>query len=86
VAIARALVTQPQLVFADEPTGALDRQTGQEILDLLRAGVDELGQTCVMVTHDPVAAAYADRVVVLEDGTVVDDLDRRFAQPVLEVG
>jgi putative ABC transport system ATP-binding protein len=85
VAIARALVSRPQLVFADEPTGALDRRTGDEILDLLRAGVDELGQTCVMVTHDPVASAYADRVVVLEDGAVVDDLDRR-SRPMLEVG
>ena len=76
VAIARALVARPRLLFADEPTGALDRRTGQEILDLLRAGVDEAGQTCVMVTHDPLAAGYADRVVVLEDGAVVDDLDR----------
>ena len=75
-AIARALVSRPQLVFADEPTGALDRRTGHEILTLLRAGVDEQGQTCVMVTHDPQAAGYADRVVVLEDGAVVDDLDR----------
>jgi putative ABC transport system ATP-binding protein len=76
VAIARALVTAPEMVFADEPTGALDRRTGQEILDFLRAGVDALGQTCVMVTHDPVAASWADRVVVLEDGRIVDELDR----------
>jgi putative ABC transport system ATP-binding protein len=76
VAIARALVARPEMVFADEPTGALDRRTGQEILDFLRAGVDVLGQTCVMVTHDPVAASWADRVVVLEDGRIVDDLDR----------
>jgi putative ABC transport system ATP-binding protein len=76
VAIARALVAEPELVFADEPTGALDRRTGEEILRLLRAGVDHAGQTCVMVTHDPVAASHADRVVVLEDGVVVDDLDR----------
>jgi putative ABC transport system ATP-binding protein len=76
VAIARALVAEPTLIFADEPTGALDRRTGQEILELLRAGVDHEGQTCVMVTHDPVAASYADRVVMLEDGVVVDDLDR----------
>jgi len=76
VAIARALVARPDLVFADEPTGSLDRRTGLEILDFLRAGVDTLGQTCVMVTHDPVAAGYADRVVVLEDGRIVDDLDR----------
>ncbi|HEY8544660.1 MAG TPA: ABC transporter ATP-binding protein [Acidimicrobiales bacterium] len=76
VAIARALVARPDLVFADEPTGALDRRTGRQILDFLRAGVDTLGQTCVMVTHDPVAASVADRVVVLEDGRVVDDLAR----------
>jgi putative ABC transport system ATP-binding protein len=75
VAIARGLAAGPELIFADEPTGALDRRTGREILDFLRAGVDALGQTCVMVTHDPVAAAYADRVVVLEDGHVVDDLE-----------
>ncbi|HMG42271.1 MAG TPA: ABC transporter ATP-binding protein [Acidimicrobiales bacterium] len=78
-AIARALVGRPRLVFADEPTGALDRRTGHEILSLLRAGVDDIGQTCVMVTHDPLAAGYADRVVVLEDGAVVDDLDRPSA-------
>jgi putative ABC transport system ATP-binding protein len=79
VAIARALVARPDLVFADEPTGALDRRTGREILDFLRAGVDTWGQTCVMVTHDPVAAAVADRVVVLEDGRVLDDLARPSA-------
>jgi putative ABC transport system ATP-binding protein len=76
VAIARALVSRPAMVFADEPTGALDRRTGHEILDFLRAGVDSLGQTCVMVTHDPVAASWADRVVVLEDGRVIDEIDR----------
>jgi putative ABC transport system ATP-binding protein len=76
VAIARALVTGPDLLFADEPTGALDRRTGQEILAFLRAGVDTRGQTCVMVTHDPLAASYADRVVLLEDGHIIDDLAR----------
>jgi putative ABC transport system ATP-binding protein len=76
VAIARALVSGPELVFADEPTGALDRRTGREILGFLRAGVDALCQTCVLVTHDPVAASWADRVVVLEDGRIVDELDR----------
>ena len=75
VAIARALVGTPALLFADEPTGALDRRTGQEVLRLLRHGVDHRGQTCLMVTHDPLAAGVADRVVVLEDGAVVDDLD-----------
>ncbi|MFH8573591.1 ABC transporter ATP-binding protein [Streptomyces sp. NPDC017993] len=84
VAIARALVSRPSVLFADEPTGALDRSTGQEILGLLREGVDRQGQTCVMVTHDPVAAGYADRVVVLADGRVVDDLDRPSAQVVTD--
>ncbi|MFD4655993.1 ABC transporter ATP-binding protein [Kitasatospora sp. NPDC058444] len=76
VAIARALVSRPEVLFADEPTGALDRATGQEILGLLRAGVDADGQTCVMVTHDPVAAGYADRVLLLADGLLVDELIR----------
>jgi putative ABC transport system ATP-binding protein len=84
VAIARAMVAEPRVLFADEPTGALDRRTGGEILSLLRANVDERGQTCVMVTHDPIAAAYADRVVVLADGVVVDDLDRPSAQLVAD--
>ncbi|MEE1783455.1 ABC transporter ATP-binding protein [Streptomyces sp. SP17BM10] len=79
VAIARALVSRPEVLFADEPTGALDRATGHEVLALLRAGVDEDGQTCVMVTHDPVAAGYADRVVLLADGVVVDELERPTA-------
>jgi putative ABC transport system ATP-binding protein len=72
VAIARALVTRPEVVFADEPTGALDTITSREVLALLRSAVDEYGQTVVMVTHDPVAAAHADRVVFLADGRVVD--------------
>ncbi|WP_422804661.1 ABC transporter ATP-binding protein [Streptomyces noursei] len=84
VAIARALVTRPQVLFADEPTGALDRATGHEILALLRAGVDRDGGTCVMVTHDPVAAGYADRVLLLADGVVVDELDRPTAAQVGE--
>ncbi|MFI1190021.1 ABC transporter ATP-binding protein [Streptomyces californicus] len=84
VAIARALVARPEVLFADEPTGALDRATGHEILALLRAGVDREGQTCVMVTHDPVAAGYADRVVLLADGLVVDELDRPTAAQVGE--
>ncbi|MFH9663364.1 ABC transporter ATP-binding protein [Streptomyces sp. NPDC017248] len=79
VAIARALVSRPPLMFADEPTGALDRTTGHEILALLRAGVAEGGGTCVMVTHDPVAAGYADRVLLLADGLVADELDRPTA-------
>ncbi|MFF2779428.1 ABC transporter ATP-binding protein [Streptomyces sp. NPDC058052] len=84
VAIARALVARPRVLFADEPTGALDRATGHEILGLLRTGVDREGQTCVMVTHDPVAAGYADRVLLLADGVVVDELDRPTAAQVGE--
>ncbi|MGF1241935.1 ABC transporter ATP-binding protein [Streptomyces sp. 2-6] len=84
VAIARALVTRPRVLFADEPTGALDRATGHEILALLRAGVDREGQTCAMVTHDPVAAAYADRVLLLADGVLVDELHRPTAARVGE--
>jgi putative ABC transport system ATP-binding protein len=74
VAVARALITRPQLVFGDEPTGNLDRASGVELLTLLRRSVDELGQTIVMVTHDPGAAANADRVWFLADGRVVDEL------------
>ncbi|MFJ6539692.1 ABC transporter ATP-binding protein [Streptomyces sp. NPDC091385] len=84
VAIARALVSRPEVLFADEPTGALDRRTGHEILALLRAGVDRDGRTCVMVTHDPVAAGYADRVLLLADGLVVDAFDRPTAARVAE--
>jgi len=74
VAVARALVGRPQIVFADEPTGNLDSRSGAEILDLLRRSVDEHGQTVVMVTHDPIAAAYTDRVVFLSDGRIVEEL------------
>jgi putative ABC transport system ATP-binding protein len=74
VAIARALVSRPAVVFADEPTGALDLRTGKDILGLLREAVDGLEQTVVMVTHDPVAASYADAAVFLADGAVVDEL------------
>ncbi|MFI5909885.1 ABC transporter ATP-binding protein [Dactylosporangium sp. NPDC051541] len=74
VAIARALVSRPDVVFCDEPTGALDTNTAADVLALLRAIVDEHGQTVVMVTHDPVAASYADRVVVLADGRIVRDV------------
>jgi putative ABC transport system ATP-binding protein len=87
VAIARALITRPEVVFADEPTGALDTQTGRGVLALLREVVDEDGHTVVMVTHDPVAAAYADQVLLLADGRVagtlnapsVDDVAQRLA-------
>ncbi|MEU1842937.1 ABC transporter ATP-binding protein [Micromonospora sediminicola] len=74
VAVARALVTRPWVVFADEPTGNLDSRSGAEVLRLLREAVDTLGQTVVMVTHDPAAAAYADRVVFLADGRLVDEV------------
>ena len=74
VAIARALVSQPTVVFADEPTGNLDSATSGEILDLMRASVDDLGQTTVMVTHDPRAAAIADRILFLADGVIVKDM------------
>jgi putative ABC transport system ATP-binding protein len=74
VALARALVARPAVVFADEPTGNLDSRSGAEVLGFLRDSVHDLGQTVVMVTHDPGAAAYADRVVVLADGRIVDDL------------
>jgi putative ABC transport system ATP-binding protein len=76
VAIARALVTRPSVVFADEPTGNLDSKTGGEILDLLRASVEDYGQTLVMVTHEPRAAATADRVLFLADGQIVKELGR----------
>jgi putative ABC transport system ATP-binding protein len=84
VAIARALITRPAVVFADEPTGALDTRTAREVLNLLRASVDEAGQTVVMVTHDPVAASYADRVVFLADGRLVGQLLRPTADAVAE--
>ncbi|MFC4043286.1 ABC transporter ATP-binding protein [Dactylosporangium siamense] len=74
VAIARALATRPVVVFADEPTGALDASASREVLRLLRVAVDRHAQTVVMVTHDPLAAAYADRVLFLADGAIVEDL------------
>jgi putative ABC transport system ATP-binding protein len=74
VAIARALISRPAVVFADEPTGALDSVTSRQVLGLLRGLVDDHGQTVVMVTHDPVAAAVADRVVLLTDGRVAGEL------------
>jgi len=80
VAIARALAMRPEVIFCDEPTGALDTQTAAEVLTLLRSVVDEHGQTVVMVTHDPVAASYADRVVVLADGRIVHDMPQPGAE------
>jgi len=84
VAIARALITRPAVLFADEPTGALDTRTAREVLNLLRASVDQAGQTIVMVTHDPVAASYADRVVFLADGRLVGELLKPTAEAVAE--
>src|SRR5260370_1453621 len=76
VAIARAILSRPEVVFADEPTGALDTRSSAGVLSLLRDAVDSLGQTVVMVTHDPIAAGYADRVVFLVDGRIVDEMER----------
>ena len=84
VAIARALVSRPAVVFADEPTGNLDSRASREVLDLLRRCVSEFSQTVVMVTHDPVAASYAKRVVFLADGRVVSDLDGPTPEAVLD--
>ncbi|TWF98210.1 ABC transporter ATP-binding protein [Kitasatospora viridis] len=84
VACARALASRPEIVFADEPTGNLDSRSGAEILSFLRNSVRELGQTVVMVTHDPVAASYADRVVFLADGRIVDELVAPTADAVLD--
>jgi putative ABC transport system ATP-binding protein len=84
VAVARALATQPEVIFADEPTGNLDSRSSGDVLAFLRHAVDELGQTIVMVTHDPTAAAYADAVVFLADGRIVDELPRPTAASVLD--
>lgn len=84
VAVARALINKPDIIFADEPTGNLDSASGREVLGFLRRAVDELGQTVVMVTHDPVAASYAGRVVFLADGTVVDEMLDPTADRILD--
>jgi putative ABC transport system ATP-binding protein len=84
VAAARALASRPQIVFADEPTGALDSKSGAELLGFLRKAVKELDQTVVMVTHDPVAASYADRVLFLADGKIVDEMTEPTADSVLD--
>jgi putative ABC transport system ATP-binding protein len=84
VALARALVTQPEVLFADEPTGALDLRTGREVLGLFRQAVDGLGQTVVMVTHDPTAASYANSVVFLADGRFAGELSDPTADAVAE--
>ncbi|MFF2361597.1 ABC transporter ATP-binding protein [Streptomyces sp. NPDC058122] len=84
VACARALASRPELIFADEPTGNLDSRAGLEVLGFLREAVDELGQTVVMVTHDPGAAAHSDLVLFLADGRIVDEMERPSADAVLE--
>ncbi|KOV80608.1 peptide ABC transporter ATP-binding protein [Streptomyces sp. NRRL WC-3618] len=84
VAVARALAARPEIIFGDEPTGNLDSRAGAEVLGFLRRSVDELGQTIVMVTHDPVAASYADRVLYLADGRIVDEMFRPTADSVLD--
>ncbi|MGY1710929.1 ABC transporter ATP-binding protein [Geodermatophilus sp. SYSU D00758] len=83
VAVARALLPRPDVVFADEPTGNLDSRAGAEVLGLLRSSARETGQTVVMVTHDPMAAAYADRVVLLADGRLAGEVDRPTADTVV---
>jgi len=84
VAVARALLSRPEVVFADEPTGNLDSRSGADILQFMRAAVDDLGQTTVMVTHDPTAASVADRVVFLADGHIVDEMLDPTADRVLD--
>jgi len=84
VAVARALASRPQIIFADEPTGNLDSKTGAEILSFMKHAVTDLHQTIVMVTHDPLAAAHADRVVFLADGRVVDELSQPTSAQVLD--
>jgi putative ABC transport system ATP-binding protein len=84
VAVARALASRPEIIFADEPTGNLDSRAGAEVLTFMRRAVDEMQQTIVMVTHDPMAASYADRIVFLADGRIVDEMHEPTAQRVLE--
>ncbi|WP_443043979.1 ABC transporter ATP-binding protein [Streptomyces sp. NBC_00322] len=84
VAVARALASRPDIIFGDEPTGNLDSRSGAEVLGFLRNSVRELGQTVVMVTHDPVAASYADRVIFLADGRIVDEMLSPTADGVLD--
>ncbi|WP_084038587.1 ABC transporter ATP-binding protein [Demequina sp. NBRC 110053] len=84
VAVARALVSRPEIIFADEPSGNLDSRSGAELLGFMQRAVKEFGQTIVMVTHDPTAAAYADRILFLEDGTIVDEMREPTADRVLD--
>ncbi|WP_062462951.1 ABC transporter ATP-binding protein [Demequina soli] len=84
VAVARALVSRPELIFADEPSGNLDSRSGAELLGFMRRAVKEFGQTIVMVTHDPTAASYSDRVLFLADGRIVDEMREPTAELVLD--
>jgi putative ABC transport system ATP-binding protein len=84
VAVARALASRPEIIFADEPTGNLDSRAGAGVLWFMRQAVDEMCQTIVMVTHDPIAASYADRIVFLADGQIVDEMHQPTAETVLE--
>jgi len=84
VAVARALVARPEIIFADEPSGNLDSKSGAELLGFMRRAVKEFGQTIVMVTHDPTAASYADRILFLEDGQIVDEMREPTAERVLD--
>ena len=84
VAVARALASRPQIIFADEPTGNLDSRAGAEVLSFLRRAVDDMSQTIVMVTHDATAASYADRIVFLADGRIVDEMGHPTAVDVLD--
>ena len=84
VAVSRALASKPNIIFADEPTGNLDSKTGSEILDFMRLATTDLNQTIVMVTHDPVAASYSDRVIFLEDGMVVGEIIEPTADSVID--
>ena len=84
VAVARALITRPAVLFADEPTGNLDSVSGRDVLTLMRRAVNEFGQTIVMVTHDPLAAAIADRVLFLADGDIVGELEGMSADEILD--
>ena len=82
--MARALASRPEIIFADEPTGNLDSKAGAEILAFMQRAVEDFGQTIVMVTHDPVAAGYADRALFLNDGRIVDEMQDPTAQRVLD--
>jgi putative ABC transport system ATP-binding protein len=84
VAAARALVSQPEIIFADEPSGNLDSKSGSELMGFMRRAVTEFGQTIVMVTHDPITAAYSDRIIFLEDGKIVDEMSDPTADAVLD--